>query len=562
MTTNELHRHETRNSLHTIRSQASSYFKNIDHQDVPEHVESDEEPDLSLANMGQYCITRISSLMEVKIVNLKDLNPFIDLKDMSANNWNYFFMGFLAWLSASFDFFCTSVAGSKIAESLNVTTADITWGLSAVLMVRSSGAIIFGYWTDNYSRKWPFIFCAMMFMVLQIATGFVKSYQTFLLVRALSGVSMGGTYACSAATSLDDSPVKARSFLSGLFFSAYACGFIFATIFWRAFQNTQHSWKALFWFSSGIPACLIVWRLMFPETKYFQRVKKARELIIEDKKKAGVYVKPSFKTKMATVWSLTQKNWLMFIYLILLLTGGNYLTHASQDLYPSMLRKQLKMSEDAITVAIVVVNLGAIAGSLITGLVMEVLGRRLSLLVVCILGGCFVYPAYMLHNSSAILGGGFAEFFAVMGVWGVIPIHLSELSPPDARALVSGLAYQLGNLASAASSTIETNLANKYPLEFDSTGKAIRFDYAKVMAILTGAVFIYTFVIVLIGPEKFHRDLSSPIMKKYIGKVIEREQDQELGYSKQDSSSDQDSQMKANIDQISNVEVGFNGTKQ
>lgn len=51
-------------------------------------------------------------------------------------------------------------------------------------------------------------------------------------------------------------------------------------------------------------------------------------------------------------------------------------------------------------------------------------------------------------------------------------------------------------------------------------------------------------------------------MKKYIGKVIEREQDQELGYSKQDSSSDQDSQMKANIDQISNVEIGFNGTKQ
>lgn len=179
----ELRRHETRNSLHSIRSQASSYFQNIDHQDVPEHVEEDEEPDLSLANIAQYAITRISTLMEIKYVNLKDLNPINDLKDMSANNWNYFFMGFFAWLSASFDFFCTSVSGSQIADSLNVTTADITWGLSAVLMVRSSGAIIFGFWTDNYSRKWPFITCAAMFMALQIGTGFVKTYEQFLAVR-------------------------------------------------------------------------------------------------------------------------------------------------------------------------------------------------------------------------------------------------------------------------------------------------------------------------------------------------------------------------------------------
>lgn len=555
MTSTEIQRRETRNSLHTVRSQASSYFQNINHNDVPEHVEEDTEPDLSLTNIAEYAVTRISSLMEIKFVNIKDLNPVNDLKGMSANNWNYFFMGFFAWLSASFAFFCTSVSGSQIADSLGVTTADITWGLSAVLMVRSSGAVIFGFWTDNYSRKWPFIVCAALFLALQIGTGFVQTYQQFLAVRAISGVAMGGTYACAAATSLDDAPVKARSFLSGLFFAGYPMGFIFATIFWRAFQGNVHSWKALFWFSSCLPAILIVWRLVFPETKYFGRSLKAKELIKQDKIKAGIYIKPTFSTRMDNVWTLTKKNWLMFIYLILLLTGSNYLTHASQDLYPSMLRKQLQMSEDAITVAIVVANIGAIVGSLLTGLAMEIFGRRLSLLICCILGGCFVYPAYMMHYSSAILGGGFAEFFAIMSVWAVIPIHLSELSPPDARALVSGLAYQLGNLASAASSTIETDLAIKYPVEIDpTTGAVLRYDYAKVMAILTGAVLIYTFVIVLIGPEKFHRDLSSPIMKRYISKVIEKEQDDEKQSSLSSTDDIQDINMKANIDQVSDIE--------
>lgn len=520
-------------SLHSTESHHT-----INHDDIPEYVEADREPDLSLANISKYVLTRFSTLLEIKYVNIKDLNPINDLKDMSWNNWNYFFMGLLAWLSASLDFFCVSVAGSQIAESLNVSTGDITWGLSAVLMVRSSGAIIFGFWTDNYSRKWPYITCCAVFLVLQIGTGFVKTYQQFLAIRGLSGVAMGGTYACSAATSLDDAPLKTRSFLSGFYFTAYSFGFIFAMIFWRAFEGTEYSWRALFWFSSGLPAILIIWRLLFPETKYFENLLKAKKLIKQDQIKEGTYIKPTFKSKMNHVWSLTKKNWLMFIYLVLLLTGPNYLTHATQDLYPSMLKKQLKMSEDAITVTIVVVNLGAVIGSLITGLLMEVLGRRLTIMVCIILGGCFLYPAYMLHYSSAILGGGFALFWAVMSIWAVIPIHLSELSPPDARALVSGLSYQLGNLASAASSTIETDLANKYPLEFNNNGVPIRFDYSKVMAILSGAILVYLFVVVIIGPEKFHRDLSSPLMKKYIGKVIEQEHDLE---AKIDINSDEES---------------------
>ena len=108
------------------------------------------------------------------------------------------------------------------------------------------------------------------------------------------------------------------------------------------------------------------------------------------------------------------------------------------------------------------------------------------------MGGCFTYPAFMLRSEKAILGAGFMLYFCVFGVWGILPIHLAELAPADARALVAGLSYQLGNLASAAASTIETQLADRYPLERDASGAVIKEDYAKVMAILTGSVFIFT----------------------------------------------------------------------
>ena len=39
--------------------------------------------------------------------------------------------------------------------------------------------------------------------------------------------------------------------------------------------------------------------------------------------------------------------------------------------------------------------------------------------------------------------------------WGVVPILLSEISPPAFRSTFPGVAYQLGNMISSASAQIE-----------------------------------------------------------------------------------------------------------
>ncbi|KAH3687172.1 hypothetical protein WICPIJ_001831 [Wickerhamomyces pijperi] len=495
----------------------------IEHEGV---ILEDESPDLSWKSIRGYLLTRIPSLLVYHSTSLSELNPIPNLREMSLSNWNYFFMGWVAWFSASFDFFLTSVAATQIAASLNVSTADITWGLSAVLMLRSCGAVIFGVWTDNYSRKWPFITCAFMFMALQMGTGFCKDFHQFLAVRALSGIAMGGTYGTASATSLDDAPLRARSFLSGLFFTAYPFGFVFAAIFWRGFQTLDtKAWQALFWFSSGFPFFLIIWRLCFAETQFFGRLTKAKALMEREAIEKGTYVKPTIMSKIRNFGRMCRTNWVLFVYLILFLTYGNYFTHGSQDLFPTLLRKQLTRSEDKITVMLVVLNLGGCVGSLTSGIAMEVIGRRNAILYCTILVGCMVYPTFMVQTDVAIFIAGFFLYFGVMGIWGAMPIHLSELSPPEARALISGLSYQLGNLASSASSTIETTLADRWPL-YNADGSFHSYDYSKVMAVLTGATAIYGFVMVILGPERFHRNLSSPTMNKYM-KMAQEEEEQE-----------------------------------
>ncbi|QEU61537.1 hypothetical protein KDRO_E04150 [Kluyveromyces lactis] len=518
-------------------------------------MQDEETPDFTWKNIRRYAITRLTTLTELHRVSMENINPIPELRKMTLHNWNYFFMGYAAWLCAAWAFFAVSVSTAPLAALYGKATKDISWGLSLVLFVRSAGAIIFGIWTDNYSRKWPYITCLGLFLICQLCTPWAKTYTQFLGVRWISGIAMGGIYACASATAIEDAPVKARSFLSGLFFTAYAMGFIFAIIFYRAFLNVngESYWKVQFWFSIWLPAVLILWRLVWPETKYFTKVLKARQLMRDDaiaKNGGQPLPKLSFKQKFSNVKKTVSKYWLLFGYLILLLVGPNYLTHASQDLFPTMLRAQLRFSEDAVTVAVVVVCLGSITGGMFFGQLMEITGRRVGLLLALVMAGCFTYPAFMLKTSSAVLGAGFMLWFSIFGVWGVLPIHLSELSPPEARALVSGLAYQLGNLASAASVVIENDLADLYPIEWNAAGEVTNKDYSKVMAILTGSAVIFTFVLVFVGHEKFHRDLSSPHLKSYIERVDQREEVAAMTGSTANSISS-----KPNDDQLEKVSV-------
>jgi SHS family lactate transporter-like MFS transporter len=75
-----------------------------------------------------------------------------------------------------------------------------------------------------------------------------------------------------------------------------------------------------------------------------------------------------------------------------------------------------------------------------------------------------------------------------------------ELSPPALRSLLVGLTYQLGNLASSASATIQAIIGERFPLPPSPT-EPHRFDYGKVILIFMGAVWAYNFVMLFIGPE-------------------------------------------------------------
>lgn len=309
---------------------------------------------------------------------------------------------------------------------------------------------------------------------------------------------MLGLFGPAAATALEDLPYEARGLLSGLFEMGYAMGYLLAAAFYRALvPTTPHGWRSLFWFGAGPPVLIILFRWWLPETNHFQVMKAEREARANSSAEHA-HTK-GFRVFIRDAGRALRDNWVLFVYLVVLMSGYNSCSHGSQDFYATFLKDQVQLNATDTAVVAVVGQIGALLGGTTIGYISTFFGRRLTMMCACVIGGALV-PAYTMPHNMSLVASAFFEQFFVGGVWGPMPIHLLELSPPALRTFMVGFTYQLGNLASSASATIQAVMGTRYPLPPTPDGTP-RFDYGKVMAIFMGAVWAYMLFFLFWGPE-------------------------------------------------------------
>ncbi|KAL0961273.1 hypothetical protein HGRIS_006235 [Hohenbuehelia grisea] len=412
--------------------------------------------------------------------------------------WAHFFSGWLSWTCDAIDFFTVSLSVSSLQKEFNKPTHDITTAITLTLLFRSVGAVLFGVASDRFGRKWPLVLNLLIIAVLQLGAGFVHTFREFLALRSLFGIAMGGIWGLAASTALENLPVEARGLASGVLQQGYAVGYLLAAcINLTLVPQTSPGWRSLFWTASGISLFAAFVRLILPESAVFLRARAAEAA-------SGRTVSARQKTRifLHETKEMLKQHWLLCIYAVLLMTGFNFLSHGSQDLYPTYLQQSKNFTAHNATIATIIGNCGAIAGGIIAGYVSQYIGRRLTIVIFVILIAVFI-PLWILPTTfGALAAGAFCIQFGVQGAWGVIPIQLAEMSPPAFRATFPGVAYQLGNMVSSASAQIEATGGDNLRTTIIKDGQPTDVpDYATVQGILIGVVAAFVLIVTILGPE-------------------------------------------------------------
>lgn len=391
--------------------------------------------------------------------------PSVELRAERTNQRNALLAGFLGWTLDAFDFFVLTYVLSDVARDFHRTRPDIALTLTASLAMRPVGAIIFGLLADRYGRRLPLMLDVIFYSVVEVLSGLATSYRMFMVLRLLYGIGMGGEWGVGASLTMESVPARWRGILSGLLQEGYALGNILAAVaYFTIFPH--HGWRALF-FVGGLPALL--------------------SLFIRAKVKESAAWHAA-RTDWSTYWLVVRRNWRRFLYLVVLMTMMNFMSHGTQDLYPTFLSKQRGYDPHATAIISIITMIGAICGGLAFGAYSDRKGRRRAMIAAALLG-IAVIPLWILSPTTALLvAGGFLMQFMVQGAWGVIPAHINELSPGELRGFFPGFAYQIGVLFASSISYIEPLLGE-------------RFSYTQSMGLLAAAVLSLAAVVVYFGPE-------------------------------------------------------------
>ena len=402
-------------------------------------------------------------------------------KSLSGTQRNTFIACFLGWTLDALDFFLLTFVFVPVAHDFGKTIPQVTFGITLTLMMRPLGAFIFGWLGDRFGRRIPLMIDIVFYSIVELLTAFAPNFATFLFLRALFGIGMGGEWGLGASLAMESLPTHTRGLFSGILQQGYAFGFLLAAVvYWIVFPH--FGWRGLF-VAGALPALLVIYiRARVPESAIWQRNR------------------ASAKTPRMGLWHFIREHWLLLMYATLLMTAFNYMSHGTQDLYPTFLEKQRGFGVSEKSMITIVYAFGAIVGGTVVGFLSQRWGRRRCIIVAAVCG-IFLIPAWIFAPGTALLiAGGFLMQFMVQGAWGVVPVHLNELSPGEFRGTFPGLAYQLGNFAAAYAAQQQAWLATNF------FGTNENPNYALTMALVECFVFLAIILLAAIGPEKHGRE--------------------------------------------------------
>lgn len=389
------------------------------------------------------------------------------LRSLSPQQRNTVIAAYLGWTLDAFDFFILVFVLKHIAEEFHTDVPAVAVAIFLTLAMRPIGALIFGLAADRYGRRVTLMVDVLLYSVFEFLTGFSTGLTMFLVLRALFGVAMGGEWGVGASLVMETIPEDSRGLVSGILQAGYPSGYLIASIvFFLLFPII--GWRGMF-VVGALPALLVLYirRSVQESPAFVQRQSKPQRPFL----------------------TVLRENIPLFIWAVLLMTAFNFFSHGTQDLYPTFLEAQRQYDSYTVGAIAIVYNIGAIVGGLSFGVLSQRIGRRRAIIIAALLA-IPVAPLWVYGQGPVMLAiGAFLMQLFVQGAWGIVPVHLNELSPDEVRGTFPGFAYQLGNLLASGNASIQAGLARRWNGDYATALLIVACVVAVVVALFAGFGF-------------------------------------------------------------------------
>jgi SHS family lactate transporter-like MFS transporter len=394
---------------------------------------------------------------------------------ITGDQRNSFIAAMLGWTMDAFDYFIVVFVYADIAKTFHISKTEVAFVTTATLLMRPVGALLFGLWADRVGRRLPLMVDVIFYSIVGFLCAFAPNFTVLVILRLLYGIGMGGEWGLGAALAMEKVPADRRGFFSGLLQEGYAFGYLLASIASLVVINGLGlSWRWLFALSI-IPALVsLIIRYRVQESEVWEAAQDRMKLTntrIRDVLQSGAVIR-------------------RFFYLVALMTAFNWMSHGTQDVYPTFLTSTVNHGAGLPSVTVkwiaVIYNVGAITGGLFFGTLSQRYGRRYTV-IFCAVLALPIVPIFAYSRTAAMLClGAFLMQLFVQGAWGVIPAHLTEMSPDAIRGLYPGVTYQLGNLLAAFNLPIQEHLAETHGYPFALTATIVPVLVAVAVLTLIG----------------------------------------------------------------------------
>jgi MFS transporter, SHS family, lactate transporter len=390
-------------------------------------------------------------------------------REFDRNQRSALIASFLGWTLDAFDFFLMVFMLGAIAKEFGTDVKAVAIAITLTLAARPAGALVFGMLADRFGRRPVLMIDILLFSILEFASAFAPSLVVLLVLRTAFGFAMGGEWGLGASLTMETIPAKARGIASGILQTGYPFGYLLASVVYGLLFD-RIGWRGMF-MVGVLPALLVLFiRRNVQESPAWNRMRERRT---------------------ESLISVLRKRWPLFIYVVVLMTAFNLFSHGTQDLYPAFLQIQHKFTTHTVSIVSIIGNVGAITGGLAFGALSQRIGRRRAIVFGALIA-LPIIPLWAFSVTPVLLGlGAFLMQVAVQGAWGVIPVHLNELSPDEVRGTFPGFAYQLGNLLASGNAALQAGFAASHG-----------GNYAYALAVVAACAAVVIAALTYFGPER------------------------------------------------------------